>query len=342
VTTREHDEARGGACEPFIRDAAEHLEQTLAAARPVRDFAAMMARACELEQQGEGEVSDAVEAPSDGLAAVIPLPPRAETDDTDALAPFTAALRAELDSKLLGRSMAGVPPLRTPRRRGRAVAAAAAVAAAVLLLIFGTSQVLRQQDRPDGSAALDEGARPRAGGEADRPGPLTPVVRPVPSPGGEVVEVSHVPEDSAAAPPEQPGPQDMVRERAAARRRPVAAAGPSLEDEALALWQRGELAAAERKYREIVRIAGRSRRAELAWGDLFALVRQIHGADGQAAAWREYLERFPRGRFADDARAGLCQRAAADERAACWRDYLGRHPDGAHRRRAEQALAEAP
>ena len=113
----------------------------------------------------------------------------------------------------------------------------------------------------------------------------------------------------------------------------------SLEDDAQTLWQRGELAAAEQKFRAVVRVAGRSPRAELAYGDLFALAGQIRGADGQVALAREYLAAFPAGRFADDMRAGLCQRAAADARLTCWRDYLERHPAGAHRRPAETALA---
>lgn len=71
------------------------------------------------------------------------------------------------------------------------------------------------------------------------------------------------------------------------------------------------------------------------------LARQIRGGDGQVAVWREYLAAFPAGRFADDARAGLCQRAPADARAACWREYLERHPAGSHRRQAEAVVQGA-
>ena len=130
--------------------------------------------------------------------------------------------------------------------------------------------------------------------------------------------------------------------RPRARTRPaLPSAGPSLEDEAQALWERGELAAAEQKLRQVLAVAGRGARAELAYGDLFALVRQLRGADGQVEVWREYLRSFPAGRFADDVRAGLCLRAAAEQRGECWRDYLEHHPRGIHRAQAEAALAEA-
>ncbi len=50
---------------------------------------------------------------------------------------------------------------------------------------------------------------------------------------------------------------------------------------------------------------------------------------------------FPRGRYADDARAGLCRRAASDERDACWQQYLTDFPAGVHRPQAERALGDA-
>lgn len=45
-------------------------------------------------------------------------------------------------------------------------------------------------------------------------------------------------------------------------------------------------------------------RIELAYGDLFVLARQIGDVQGLERARRAYLERFPRGIYADDASAG--------------------------------------
>ncbi|MBL8944768.1 MAG: hypothetical protein JNK45_16525, partial [Myxococcales bacterium] len=104
----------------------------------------------------------------------------------------------------------------------------------------------------------------------------------------------------------------------------------AIEREALTAWRAGDLAEAERLLLRIAK-SGRSARAELAYGDLFSIARQRRGSAGQVALWRAYLERFPRGRFADDARGGVCRRAedAAVAR-TCWADYLRRHPNGAH------------
>jgi hypothetical protein len=127
------------------------------------------------------------------------------------------------------------------------------------------------------------------------------------------------------------------------RRGPVAEkeAGPSLEDEAQALWQRGELAAAEQKLREVLRVAGGSRRAELAYGDLFALVRQMHGADGQAALWREYLGKFRAGGSrtmrARGCASGRRRRSARRAGASTSRSIRrGRIADGPRRRSADR------
>ncbi|MBK7824934.1 hypothetical protein [Nannocystis sp.] len=114
-----------------------------------------------------------------------------------------------------------------------------------------------------------------------------------------------------------------------------------LGGEAESAWQSGDYASAERLHREIIALAPGSRAADLSFGDLFTLARQRSGPAQEQELWREYLAVFPRGRYADDARAGLCRRAASDERDACWQQYLTDFPAGVHRPQAERALGDA-
>jgi len=111
-----------------------------------------------------------------------------------------------------------------------------------------------------------------------------------------------------------------------------------LEAVARAHWQAGELERAEAAYREILAIAGRTRYADLAYGDLFTLAHQRGDAAAELALWRDYLKQFPRGRLAEDAWAGTCRRATNDERAACWQGYLEQFPAGTHAAAAARAL----
>ncbi|MCA9634570.1 MAG: hypothetical protein KC420_00860 [Myxococcales bacterium] len=67
------------------------------------------------------------------------------------------------------------------------------------------------------------------------------------------------------------------------------------------------------------------------------MTRQLHGRAREAAVWEEYLRRFPRGRYADDARAGLCRRADDADASECWRRYLEAFPRGTHRAEAERS-----
>ncbi len=110
----------------------------------------------------------------------------------------------------------------------------------------------------------------------------------------------------------------------------------ALEAEAEALWRSGDRAGAEALLRTIIRRSQTRRRADLAYGDLFTITRQLYGREREAAVWREYLARFPRGRYADDARAGLCRRESAGEAARCWSRYLLDFPSGTHRDEAKR------
>jgi hypothetical protein len=109
-----------------------------------------------------------------------------------------------------------------------------------------------------------------------------------------------------------------------------------LDDEAEALLGAGDLAGADERYIEIVAIGGSRPAVEHAFADRFGVARTRRDAASQRRLWRAYLDRFPRGSFADDARAGLCRGDAGAERGACWSAYLEEFPDGAHRREAEE------
>lgn len=111
----------------------------------------------------------------------------------------------------------------------------------------------------------------------------------------------------------------------------------ALAEQAQQRWAQGDLAAAERLLRQVIRLAPRSELAQMAYADLFALVpqKQNNARDEQLKLWRNYLRRFPHGRFADDAFAALCRDDATDE---CWSGYLERFPNGSYRSEARRSL----
>src|SRR5690606_4753335 len=109
---------------------------------------------------------------------------------------------------------------------------------------------------------------------------------------------------------------------------------------ARAAWKVGDLGLAEDKFQQLVRIGRRGKAVDLAYGDLFSIARQRNDRPGLRRYWKQYVSKFPRGRWIDDARAGLCRTAAAGEAQACWRAYLADRPRGTYRADAEAALRE--
>lgn len=115
----------------------------------------------------------------------------------------------------------------------------------------------------------------------------------------------------------------------------------TLDAEAQVCWFQGDLRCAEQRFGEIIRLGGRGERAQLAYGDLFLIAHQQQKRATEARLWRQYLRRFPNGRHADEARAGLCRRTKdVSRRRTCWSRYLNDFPRGSHRRTAAAGMLE--
>jgi hypothetical protein len=160
-------------------------------------------------------------------------------------------------------------------------------------------------------------------------------------------------EPEAIAPAPAPSVEEAIepepiastqRSRSKRRAKEVAPAEETLDEklarldgEAAAAWRAGQLQRAEALLAEIVRLDAQGKLAGVAYGDLFTLAHQRKDKAREMALWKAYLKRFPRGRFADDARAGLCRAAQGQARVECWTAYLADMPRGSYR---EQGLRE--
>lgn len=293
------------------------------------------------------------------LAPIVPLgsesSQRMSVRASAELGALLADVRGEVDDELAALRRRGLPPVPVPKasqvvalapRRRWLWGAAAAAAAAILALAtpmlatrFAAEQGAPTQapwwehDRSDPGTvtpAEPEPVREAAPRRAPEPA-VTP--EPEPEPMGPAL-----PEDIVPAPQTEPADEPVSKARKAPRGATLAEQLRTLDAEAEAAWHSGDYAGAERRFREIVALAPGSRAADLSYGDLFTLARQRSGPDQERALWREYLAAFPRGRWADDARAGLCRRAEHGERPACWQQYLADFPAGVHRSQAARAL----
>ena len=288
----------------------DEIEDEMFDAPPVQDLADVFARARAIDEAA---------IPS-GLHA-IELPEHDAEDEVDAgLRSFAGALRQEVESSVVERQLV---PIASKRRRVAPITAVVMLVAAALVTVVGLSQLGPQL------AERDDRGQPVVEADAhdakDEQLPFVPATKPEPR---RVVE---------PAPPIEPAPE--AEPAPAIEKTPRKRHVPTLDDLDAAAnerWAAGDLAGAEALLRKIIARAGRSARAELAYGDLFAIARQRGGASAQAAVWREYLRRFPHGRYADDAQGGLCRLSPSDERASCWNGYLAAHPRGAHAREARR------
>jgi hypothetical protein len=333
------------------------------------DFAALVAAA---HARNPELISEAAVREANELAPIVELgreSARFGHDDADArLDAWILAAREVAEAEVAARRLAGVPPLREAREPGVASRSrwlpALAVAAAIAGLAVAVPRLFDAfvDGNYKGTAVEANQAEYLGPGPNQRDG-----VRLNPDTNGQVAEVT--PPIQHTVPPEpEPEPEPKPKSERASELEPKNPTGdlPSkspdvspraksseaselardrieqLDADAQAAWAKGDLAGAERRFREIIELARKHQRryADLAYGDLFTLARQRSDEAAERALWVEYLERFPRGRFADDARAGLCRRGSASE--GCWEAYLDDFPEGVHTRAARRALGLEP
>jgi hypothetical protein len=266
-----------------------------------------------------------------------------ELDDLD-LGPFVAATRRELERVARQQRLAGIPPAPPLRRRGirlglRIAAIAALVAAAIVATATGdllsaglraTALQAEHQTAPRGPSFASP--RPLASGRPASPAMTVEPTHPAAaSPPTAVDPTTTTPRPAAG--PEPRDPAATARARSA-----KLAELERLDAEAQRRWRAGDLAGAEALFLRIVDAGGRTRYAELAFGELFTLAHQTGDTRRAPQRWRRYLARFPRGRFADDVRAWQCRSVTGRDAAACWRRYLADWPRGTYRVEAARAL----
>lgn len=351
--------------DPFLDAAVAEAER--ATSRPPPSFAAVLARAHRL-------APDAVPPPT-AAPTLTALPSRHVLNDMSedtfnnsphagALAPFLAAARALADDDIAARMRLPLPPLPRPRRLPFALAAAAAV----LLLALGVG-ALRGIADPTLNALANAQAdatvrdQPREHRPEPRtPDPLPPARKPAappindmslktpllieePAPSSMLVEPAldpplpiDPPQILEISPPDPPPVDPTLAPRSRPRPAdPVALELARLDDEAEELLLAGALDLADARYQQMIALGGRRRAVEHAYADRWLLARRAGDDAHHHQLLRDYLFKFPRGRFADEATAGLCRAAAAADRPACWRDYLVQFSGGAYRREAGEA-----
>lgn len=348
-----------------LLDAADAEASAASDNRGLPPFAAVMARASRIDP---GNASNREVSTRSSQARASSRDPDAILDD------LVVAARAEAATSVTAREGHAPPPWVDQRRttvglRAAVGGAIAAIAAAVaVVMVFGGDGIGRAaHDRDDGSLAAAQATVPDAQGRASAPAglrkttaapspnataPIPPPQSPSPNAGTEPGATS---ENSATSPqPPPPAPTserhdvaDATQQPAQIKRRPSRRKTihrPTIEEldalarEALAV---GDLAGADAALAALIDRNSRGRLEEAAFGDRFAIAHRLRNTTTQRRLWRVYLERFPSGRFAEEARAGLCRHNPAED-TACWQRYLDDYPSGTYRAQAQRALADSP
>jgi len=335
------------------------VERALMEQRPDPDMDDVLARVDEIQASGGSDplstmvsrTRETVDAQARGVArseAFLQMVERARVHNPETVAAAQVAEARSLASvvDLRRRSPAANPATEPPqtapepveggRRRGKvaiyAFAAGVAAACVALTAMYGMperlstanderpgQQAVRQEQSED-SSQLAEQREPLPNIPAPTVRPhATDVVRSDPPPTVDVVDAVETvePELTPASP-----------------RRSLAA----LSAEAKEAWHAGDLDKAERLLRVVTARGGRSGRVQDAFADRFLIAHQRGQKKQRRQLWRSYLRRFANGRYADDARAGLCRESGADKRAACWSAYLRELPTGSYRSEAHRQL----
>jgi hypothetical protein len=332
-----------------VADLRAQIESNLPSEASPSTFEAIASRAAELSEWTEGDLDPSADREHEFGEHEFGEHEFVEGVDgrDEDLAPFVVALQGLLDEELdtATQETAAAPPPSEDGERGKrakpskrgamavGIGLVIALAAAVALFVApriglrdGASRQGVEAPHVDSSdqeahLALERfperarrGRRDGGGGDEDGATAL---------PVAEEVLPEVAPMDGAVVADEAPEPR--TRSKASPRRDRIA----ELEEEAQAHLAARDYAQAERKLRKIIERGGVSRASELAHGDLFAVVR-AQGRD-LVPEWKSYLATFPRGRYAEDARAGLCRRATGAKRDECWAIYERDFPQGSHR-----------
>ena len=344
----------------FLADVVASVEDDLGEDVGCPDVAAVVAMAHRLDPSA---VSAEAVAEVQAWAPVVTIGEgrrRRQTRDDPEFAEILADVRSQVEQDVMmriGAPAAAVSPqpaaANDTSMSMRRVWSTLLAAAAVLLLVGGSvavAGVLATRDRAElapheavlqgeRAASLPSTTREHETEQTPRT-PKAPVeVAPAPTEEPEEAVLEELDEPQATPVRRKP--------RAHRKAEPApepAAPEPTLEEldaAAHAAWKAGDRAKAESIYRTIIARAGKGRLADLAYGDLFTLARQDKAPAREVALWKEYLGKFPKGRYADDARAGLCRRASDEaKQRTCWEDYLAQSPNGAHRAQAKRELGE--
>jgi hypothetical protein len=351
----ELESPRDASLDAFLADAVLGVERELSEDAAAPDLVAVLELARRMDA---GAVPDGWVEEASQLTPVIDLREgrrlRRMHDDPEMdqiVGDVRAALEHEIGVELAGRaavsagSNAGAETPAPASRRSWALG----LAAAALLVLGGASLLTAQlaeraeDTRPLAAISEHESASPEGALELREAG-----VRADAESQRETIDEESESDEAGDAPDVEDAdstddapvatPADRERAPAQASRAPLPDRLAALDAEAHAAWKAGDLVLARAKFEKIVAIGGRHRLADLAYGDLFTIARTLNEDRREAELWRAYLRRFPRGRFADDARAGLCRRAMGSEHARCWERYLRDMPNGAYRMQAERAL----
>lgn len=105
------------------------------------------------------------------------------------------------------------------------------------------------------------------------------------------------------------------------------------------LWRAGKTRRAQRLFRRVAYRSSNRDSAQAAYADLFSIGRQLGGRSVLVKEWSRYLKKFPQGRYAQDALAGLCLvKEDRQVQKECWNKYLERFPRGVYARKARKIL----